>query len=237
MLTIAICEDEPHMMEELERAVTGYLDLCGISGSVTAYRRSEPLLFSGVDYDVILMDIRLPGKSGMDAAQELRRRGKVSQIVFITSSREDVFAAFDVDAAHFLVKPVSEEALYRALDKACSRLETGQACLTIKTGIAVKKIPIRDIVYCEVSGHKVTVVPCEGEKMVYYNKLADLIGELGEGFFHCHRSYLINLAHVLSYEGDDSVHMEGGHIVPVSRRCKTELSGRLLSFLRKEMLG
>lgn len=69
------------------------------------------------------MDLKLPGMNGMEVAKQLTHN---SRIIFITSYGEYALAAFDVNAVHYLLKPVTEERLSLALDRAFERLEQGE---------------------------------------------------------------------------------------------------------------
>lgn len=236
MLSIAICEDEPLMLAELNEKTNSFFVGHVIPYSVSHFTSGEQLLLAKSDYDILLLDIRLTGMSGMETAKVLRGRGKESAIIFITSSREDVFQAFDVDAVHFLVKPVDDKMLFSALDKAVHRIEKESKCwLTISNGNSVRNIPFGHIVYCESVNHQVTFCLQNGEKVVYYHKMADLHDKLDERFYHCHRSYVINLAHVASLE-NGAARMSNGDLVLVSRRSGKDLSQHLLAFLRREMM-
>lgn len=81
------------------------------------------------------MDLKLPGMDGMEAVTRLRREKQTSQVIFITSFEEYAVQAFDVDAVHYLLKPVSDEKLYRVLDKAMKRISKKDfKTLTISKG-------------------------------------------------------------------------------------------------------
>ena len=121
MLRIVICEDEIYFADILKKQVIEYLKERRIVGDVTVYFSGEELLASDIMPDILLMDIKLPGQNGIKIAEELRREGKQSQIMFITSYREYVFRAFDVEAVHYILKPVDVKKLFSALHKAVMR--------------------------------------------------------------------------------------------------------------------
>ena len=140
------------------------------------------------------------------------------------------------NAVHFLVKPVDDKMLSSALEKAVHRIQEESRCwLTISNGHSVRKIPFGHIVYCEAINHQVSFCLQDGQKVVYYHRMADLLDKLDERFYHCHRSYVINLAHVASLE-NGAARMSNGDLVLVSRRGGKDLSQNLLTFLRREMM-
>ena len=111
MVTIGICEDEAWFADDLRRKTEEYLKERGLAGLVRVFARGEELLKYYEKPDIVLMDIKLPGQSGMKLAGSMRNSGSESQIIFVTSYQEYVFQAFDMDAVHYLLKPVDRETL------------------------------------------------------------------------------------------------------------------------------
>ena len=102
MVTIGICEDEAWFADDLRRKTEEYLKERGLAGLVRVFARGEELLKYYEKPDIVLMDIKLPGQSGMKLAGSMRNSGSESQIIFVTSYQEYVFQAFDMDAVHYL---------------------------------------------------------------------------------------------------------------------------------------
>lgn len=236
MLHIAICEDELHTLAELKEKVSDFINTRGISAEIACYTSGEQLLLAEKNHDLILMDIYLPGISGMDSAKKIREYDEECAIVFITSSKEDVYDAFDVNASHFLVKPVEDSLLFRVLEKAIKQIEKDENnWLLLTKKQTVRKILFKDILYCEAIGHDILFVLNNGAMEPYTYSLAELKNKVDDRFFQCHRSYLLNLAYVTAIENDAAI-MTNGDSVLISRRKRKELSLRLLSFLSKEVL-
>lgn len=118
MFAIAICEDEKYILEELYENVKKYVKIKGLSANIKTYTSGEDLLKESAAFDVILLDMKLPGINGVEVARQVS--GK-SRIIFITSYQEYAVEAFEVEAVHYLLKPVEEERLYLALDRAVRR--------------------------------------------------------------------------------------------------------------------
>lgn len=235
MLTIAICDDESHMLNDLKTKVHKHMHNLETAVKIICFTSGLSLLHAVQCFDVIIMDIKMMGMDGMEVVRRLREKGVHSQVIFVTSCKEYVFQAFDVDAIHYLVKPVSENDLFHALDKAIMRCEQVDAqTITITKGNAVQVIPLREILYCEAVNHKIDIRTTTG-RFDYYNKLDTLQAQLDERFFRCHRSYLVNMNFVAGKDGD-SVIMINGDKVLVSRRKQQQFSQQLLSFIRNEAL-
>lgn len=236
MLHIAICEDELHTLAELEQKVSEFTNTCGISADISCYTSGEQILLAGKSHDLILMDIYLPGMSGMETARKIRGFDEKCAIVFITSSKENVFNAFDVDATHFLVKPVEDSLLFKVLEKTINRIEKADNnWLLLTKRQTVRKILFKDIIYCEAIGHDILFVLNNGVREQYFYSLAELKNKVDDRFFQCHRSYLINLSYVTVIENDAAMMLNGDSVL-ISRRKRKKLSMCLLSFLSKEVL-
>ncbi len=108
-MTAAVCDDEKNIREHLSRLIKAQAVGC----CVDLFESGDALLASQTEYDIYFLDIHMPGTNGMQAAEELRgrRRAKLGPgiIIFITALREHMSEAFDVNAFHYLVKPLDEK--------------------------------------------------------------------------------------------------------------------------------
>lgn len=232
MYRIAVCEDEKYILEELHKKVETYIKQKQLIANVKTYMSGEDLLMEKGTHDIVLLDMMLPGLSGIEVAKQLYHK---SCIIFITFYEKYALDAFDVDAVHYLIKPVSDERLYLALDRAIGRLEQiDHKMLTLmKTG-KTRIIDIHDILYCEVFNHQVLIHTMQ-DTYDYPGSLDMLENELDGGFFRCHRSYIINMRCVIGREEGVAIISSGDRIL-VSRRKQTEFMQKLLKFLKKEII-
>lgn len=101
-MRIAICDDEESIRRQIRE-----LSLCADTGSsIAEFATGDALLASPEHYDLLFLDIQMPGIDGVEAARQLRARNSPGCIVFVTGVKEYVFDAFDVGALHYLLKPV-----------------------------------------------------------------------------------------------------------------------------------
>ncbi|MCI9597035.1 MAG: response regulator transcription factor [Firmicutes bacterium] len=231
MLFCAICEDEPYFAQELKAMAEGYLRERALEAEIEMFSSGEELLEAKRAPDIVLMDIRLPGKNGMETAERLRNAGYGSQVIFITSYKEYVFHAFDLDAVHYLMKPVKKEKLYLAMDKAVMRMGGGEKRILITKGDAAFPVRLRDILYCEVFDHQV-FIHTRTESFQISGTLEAFEKRLDSRFFRCHRSYLVNMNAVREKREGQAV-VAGGRKVLISRRKQQEFMARLLQACRK----
>lgn len=235
MLSIAICDDEIRIQQVLAVKTEKYFKNRQLDAELTTFSRGEDLVSKVGSFDIVLLDIEMKGINGMQAAKTLREQGRQCEIVFVTSHASYVYDAFSVDASNFLVKPVAEQKLYAAMDKAVKRVRKNESAqyLLVKKNGEIIKILFADILFCEVINHRLLIHTKNGT-VDYYENIAALEKKLSSSFIRSHRSYIVNLENVLSFE-KDRVGFAGGKYAFVSRRNAAELSQRLLETIRDEV--
>lgn len=235
MITVSICEDDAYFASKLKELLDKYGRLKEMRLSCPTFSNGEKLLASGQVPDIILMDIKLPGRDGMQIVQHLRNLGINSQVIFITAFQKYVFQAFDLDAVHYILKPITTEKLFPALDKALKRIlpDHGKTFFAVN-GSHASRIPFRDILYCEALDHRITLHTKTGP-FQFFGTLDAVQNKLDNRFFRCHRSYLVNLDFVLEIKPGLAV-ITGGGKVPVSRRKQRDFLQRLLTFCREGLI-
>lgn len=172
-------------------------------------------------WDVILLDIEMPGLDGMTAAHRVRELDREAVILFITNMGQYAIRGYEVDALDFMLKPVSYFALAMKLDKALTYARSRQtACLVLPQENGLCRVAARDICYVEVSLHRLHIHTVDGE-LSAPGSLAELAQQLdGEPFARCNKGYLVNLRHVRLVKGDTV--LVGGDELLISRRKKRE---------------
>ena len=216
-MKIGICDDEKDIREMLRDKVRSlYPD-----SVILMYTSGEELL-AGELPDVLLLDIQMQGKSGIETAEELRRRDRQLIIIFVTAIEDYVFQAFDVAAFHYLVKPFSDEKFSEVLQKAAMQYADRK---NLKSGYTKKEksnllitskgkhitVNFEDIVYAEVFDRKV-IIHTLNEDIEYYGKLKDLEKKAGDDFYRPHRAYLVNFNFIRKYDAA-TIYLEKGQVL------------------------
>lgn len=144
-MRIAVCDDE----KEVQMLLSSKIERLYPEVSVVCYGSGEELLLAEEVFDILLLDIQMAGRNGMETAVELRKKNRDTILIFITALEEYVFQAFDVGAFHYLVKPFTDEkfeAVLAAAVEQCSNrdgTEHGQGAapeeryIVIKTGESI----------------------------------------------------------------------------------------------------
>lgn len=211
-MKIAICDDEEKIRDMLADKVRK-----AYPGAELLFCRSGEELLAREDYpDILFLDIRMPGRSGMEIAGELRKKNKRVIIIFVTAVEECVFQAFDVGAFHYLVKPFTDEkflsVLYGAVGQYKAQPEESSGIkdryLVVKSGKSHIRVLMDEIIYAEVFNRKVMIHMME-QDIEYYGRLSGLERLAGEDFFRSHRAYLIHFKYVVKYDAS-TIYMEKG---------------------------
>jgi DNA-binding LytR/AlgR family response regulator len=153
--------------------------------------------------------------NGVDLAHLIRRDNDDVQIIFITGYPDYIIEGYEVSALHYLMKPVNENKLFEVLDKAVSRLQKAPRIIIFpKTGGDIK-IKADDIVYAEVLQHTISLYLVNG-KEEFQMRISDMEKLLSNGFFKCHRSYIVSMRYVRRVTKTTIV-LETGQEIPLSR--------------------
>lgn len=196
MIKIAIYEDEQVLLEQLTGYVKTLLNKHSIIYNIESYTNGNAVLIRK-PFDILLLDIAMEPLNGMELAKKLRARGDDSKIIFITSYQQYAIEAYDVQAFHYLVKPVDIEKLEEILLKIYNLIgKEDKQAMVIHQGAIVKKVSFEKILYLEVMNRKIYLHK-NRETIPFYGKLSELEPTLPKEFFRCHRSYIVNFAHVL----------------------------------------
>ncbi|MCI8465337.1 MAG: response regulator transcription factor [Lachnospiraceae bacterium] len=233
MIRIAICDDEAVMCEKLNRTVSSILESWKEKYSVVCHTGAVGLLYGPMDYDLLFLDIRMPGPDGMRTAERLRERGFKGEFIFVTAFSEYMSEAFEVEAADYLCKPVDKERLERALRRVLKRLRASrEESFCIRTANWYRMIPFGEIYYCEVINRKVFVHTKSGV-IDYYGKLREAEQQAFPHLLRCHRSYLVNPACLREYNGGELL-LENGEQIPVSKNCRQAFMEQMLLYMDRE---
>lgn len=232
MIKITICDDDVAMCRHLSHMVSQKLDALNTAHTITCHTSTACLLAGPLDFDVLFLDIRMPGTGGISAAKMLRRQNFSGAIIFITVLKDYMLDAFEVEASDYLCKPIDEARLESALKRVLKRqkpLEDKR--FFIHTMNWCRSVPLCDIFYCEVINRKIYLHTREGI-VEYYGKLKEAQKQLDDRFIKCHRSYIINLSFLKEYSGGQLL-LENGSRIPVSRPYHQILLAAMLQYMER----
>lgn len=231
MINIAICDDERAEIAYLTALIRKWGAERGIAMRLSGYESAESFLFAVEDeksVDILLLDIQMKEMDGVALARLLRLNDETVQIIFITGYPDFIAEGYDVSALHYLMKPVKEDKLIEVLEKAISRLRKTPRIITFpKTGGDIK-INADDIIYAEVLSHTVSL-HLEKGKEEFQVRISDMEGLLGDGFFKCHRSYIVSMKYVRRVTKTAMV-LHDGHEIPLSRNLYDDANQAFINY-------
>ena len=229
---IAICDDERRIRTGIKNTLQENL-----KAECREYAGAKELLAEMADGycpDILLLDIAMDGMDGMSAAVRIREMSADIILIFITGVKEQVFQAFDVGAFHYLLKPIEMEKLVDVVKRAAlivTKKEDTPGYMIVKTEGSYRKLMLDEILYAESDGRK-AILHTSQEKIEIYAKMDALEKQLGDGFYRCHRSYLVAFSKVSSYDST-SITVAGGEQIYLAKRKYTDFMQCYSKYLRK----
>lgn len=233
MIRIGICDDERYMSDRIRAMVSRFFYPQNIEIIILQFSSGEELLKYNKKIDILFLDIQMKGIDGMETARKLRRRKFKGFLIFITVLKEMVFQSFEVQPYDYLVKPIEEQHFQKLMERLLGSMRNARENLLIQKGYESRIIPIGDIIFCEIIDRKIYLHLVSSEVVDYYDRIENLEKKLNDGFFRCHRSYLIHLKYLKSYK-NGTAYMENGREIPVSRLRSKEFSNVILQYMKCE---
>ena len=234
-MNIAICDDNLKICADISNLIRRQLP----DAELFIFNTKDALLKAKVDFDIFFLDVK--AVDGIEIAKIIRRRQELlnvpkSILIFVTGYREYAAEAFDVNAFHYLIKPIDAEKFSKVLTQAVAEIENissqAEKFLLIKVEGVVKKIFLHDIFYIESRNKKVAVHTTIGTFEIYGKMDAYEIA-LAENFFRCHRCYLVNLEKISEYTAEE-IELTNGDKILISEK---KYSDFVKSFLRYAQNG
>lgn len=241
MPKIAICDDEKIYLHDLQRLLEEYKGDHDISDvSIHTYFHPFNLLEaveSGKYFDIFLLDIYMPGMTGITLAQELRRCGVTAPIIFLTTSKDYALEAFGVGATQYLLKPFQQSDFFSAMDSAVEkcRIDRHRQVL-LQVGDELQSVPVRNILYAEARANYQELHIMGGKTLNLRMTSMELFKQLAPFtcFARCGMAYILNLAHIKRLEAKTAL-MSDGCSIPIPRRIYAELRSSYFAFFSQEV--
>jgi DNA-binding LytR/AlgR family response regulator len=235
-LKALIVDDEYPARMELRFQLSRFPDV-EIIGEATNAREALRLI-DALDYDVIFLDVQMPGMTGVDLVRQLKGRESMPKVVFVTAYENYAIPAFEMRAVDYLLKPFESERLAETIERLRELKGSAQAPAEKSEGeeAAPKKppglsflltekddkqipLPLHEIVYIFSEGYNV-YVQTWGERLLARYTLQELTERLPQDqFFRCHRSYLINIFQVKEI----SPYFNGAYILKMKDKGGSEV--------------
>jgi DNA-binding LytR/AlgR family response regulator len=237
-LSVLAVDDEVPSLDELSYLLerSAMVDRVAVARNVTDGLRR----LHAEEFDVVLLDIRMPGLDGLELARVLERFADPPAVVFVTAHEEHALEAFDVGGAGYLLKPVDAERLDLVLRRVVAGGRKPDAAsdadvVAVEQGTRTILVGRREITWVESAGDYVRLHVRDGASYLLRTPMAVLEEEWGDrGFARIHRSFLVSVKDIreLRMDGTRMAVNVGGQELPVSRRHLRELRDRLVRHAR-----
>ncbi|MEM8523229.1 MAG: LytTR family DNA-binding domain-containing protein [Bacteroidota bacterium] len=225
-LTCIITDDEPIAIKGIQKYVDKipFLECVAHCSNITELEeqlKTQPA-------DLLFLDIEMPYGTGIDF---LKNQSNPPMVIFITAYKQYALEGFNLNVLDYLLKPVSFERFFQGVSKAYEyanhQEKPNEDFIWIKNGGRMEKIELKEIRYIE-SMQNYVLLHKSKQKITLHNTLKKLLSYLPEDrFLQVHKSYVINLDHLKSVEGN-MLEIEG-KIVPIGRSMKEQVLERILN--------
>lgn len=232
---LAVCEDDDTIRAELHSFCHEILTEDDVEHSIADFSSAQELEHTLTEesaaFDLLILDIQMDGLTGMELAQSLRQRGDRVSIIFVTGCEDYLPEGYSVQPIHFLLKPVSREALAAAL-RTDWKINHMPKTAVLRIGNKTVSLLLADIRYIESYNHSIIVHQTEGDR-TYFLSLTDFEKQMPrDQFCRCHNSYLVNMAYVEEI-GRTELSLRGGDRLPIGRTYYKALQSAFIRYLNR----
>ncbi len=232
-MSILIVDDEPLARERLASLLADTVPEAQVLSAPNVQAAEELLIHARPPVEVVLLDIEMPGQSGLDWLRSLNRLASPPAVIMITAWAEYALPAIQHGADGYLLKPVKAEELRTALERAQrqNRLQARQQNprVPLNSDGTGDHVELHRICYCMAEGRWVRVVTDDHEH-VSDRPLKEWESQYPQALARIHRTYLIGLPALEALQRDGGqyqVQLRNGTRLPVSRRHVKPLRDRL----------
>lgn len=233
---VAIVEDETELHDYYGKMIEAWGKARNVRIAATFIESSEEYLFKYDRqniFDIIFLDVCMKDMNGMELAHEIRKFDRNVQIVFLTGKSEYVFEGYEIGAVRYLVKPVAESDLEKALDVCLEKLESiREDYIAIKYHGENLRFSRSEIIFVKVDGHYLKMQTVDGA-YEWKASLKEIQSKLdSDRFVMANRSAVVNLEFVTKITREECI-LENGEAIPVSRGAYGPLNDAFMGYFFK----
>lgn len=231
MIQVAIVDDEPQAAQELEKCLHLYEEESKLQFEATLFPSGDAFLqnYQAGAFQIVFMDIEMPGMDGMETSRRLRALDKDITLVFVTNLAQYAIQGYEVGALDFILKPINYFSFKLKISKAVAAAKSHlNTTFTVRNEKGLWYIKASELCYLEVMKHDLIYhtttgsVETVGSLKQEEKRLTDL------GFFRCNYCYLVNLRYVSGVSGNLAT--VNGETLEISRNRKKDFLRKLSEF-------
>lgn len=228
-MRIAICDDQQMFVDRLKILITDE------EAEIYIFNTGDELLKSDINFDIVLLDIEMPGIDGLGTATELYKRNRKTLLLFITSHREYLTKGYEFRAFRYVLKSEPDEFVRQNIQDAIEEYRNYDFYITVNYKGTVAKVLSTQIIYIESLGHTITI-HTENKDYIGQNKFKDICNLLAQhGFVQCHKSYMVNMRCIESIEKNSCINITNGTKIPIGRKYNADTINLYLEFMDRRV--
>ena len=234
MLNIAICDDEEIYICAILEILEEQASFMNMKINFEIYNSAEELLEvveeEPLKYPIMFLDIFMDKMTGIELSKKVKFINKSIDIIFITSTKEFIFDAYDIGALNYILKPIDKNRLKEQFLRAVNLVENNKNKFVITKNSDIYTVNISEIIYFEVRNRIITVEYIGGE-IEFYGKLSAIEKEVLEyNFIKCHRAYIVNPKYIFKIVGYNII-LKDGRSIPVSRLKGSSVKEKFIKYI------
>ncbi len=223
-MKIAICDDQQIFIDRFTDLITEK------DAEIYTFNSGDELLKSNIIFDIVLLDIEMPGTDGLSIAAQLSKLCKRTLLLFITSHREYSTKGYEFRAFRYVLKSEPDEFVKRNIQDAIDEYRNYYFNITVNYKGEIAKVLATSIIYIESFGHTIIIHTMDKEYKSQ-NKFKDIHELLkSHGFIQCHKSYIINMRYIESIEKNSCINLTNGLKIPIGRKYNVDTIEAYLKF-------
>ncbi|MGL9727611.1 LytR/AlgR family response regulator transcription factor [Enterococcus sp. DIV0756] len=221
-MNIAICDDNPKIIGQIETLLLSFFEHDLNQFNYEAFLSGESLVDhltkEESSFQIYLLDVEMKSLDGFEVARFIRERDQQAIIIFITSHVEWMPEAFEVNAFHYLIKPIDELKVKQVLTKAMEQLSLRKMILQFTIQKKVYTVYLGEVEYFESMKRKMIIHLKNGEEYEYYGTMKEVIDKVSTQLFtQIHHSFVINMDYVQMKSGETIV-LQSGREIAITKK-------------------
>ena len=201
-MNIAICDDMKEYILPVKAYAEEYFKTKHIDCDIDTFCSGTDLLSSDTAVHILFLDIELGDSNGIDIAKQIQAKFPNTVILMITSFRQYLDDAMDINVTRYIDKPITQERVFSALDKAMSVLSESFITFHLKSNQIIR-LKTADIIYAEAKLKKVTIY-AKTDIYTVLESLKEIKQMLTASCFAVpHNSYIVNLNYIKEFKRDE----------------------------------
>lgn len=238
-VTAIVCDDDKTARGIIANAIQSEFFSLGVEAEITLCTSGTELLarLTTADYNLLFLDIDMPGASGIQLGQKLREENNTIDIIFVSNREDRVFDSLKVEPIGFIRKSHLIEDIPDVLHRYWKhhKKSLDSKMLVAETKERIISVPLKDVIYFEGARNCQMLYMKDGKEPCQIRRnLKELEDELAtDGFIRVHKGFLVNYNYIRLIE-QDNVLLTDGRRIPLSRRKHQEVKSRFLQLMQKD---